>query len=224
MSYPPELDNCFEKHPYSELSHIDLGMLATAVRRAVSMNKPAGTFVCFDVGTNAGSFVRAAKSLGVPTSIHCFEPHPVLAKKVVADYPDVNMNMCCVGNNTNDIVINIPMWSCGISSVIDRPVFSQLNQPIVKLQTPCITLDNYCRDKQIETIDFLKVDVEGAEKMVFDGAHELLSSKRIRCGIFEVGQTLSDAGSSTEELCSLIISYGYTLDRSLSQNDVFFYA
>lgn len=197
-------------------------MLFQAIQKAYNSN-PNPRPVYFDVGTNAGSFVAALNDARRPHIVHCFEPHPVLADKVSSLYPHVIMNKCCVGNSNNDIIINIPMWSCGISSVIDRPVFSQLNQDIVKLQTKCTTLDTYCATNNIDTIDFIKVDVEGAEKMVFEGAATLLANKKIKAGIFEIGQTLVDAGSSTEEICNLISGYGYRLDRSLSPNDVFFH-
>jgi hypothetical protein len=85
-----------------------------------------------------------------------------------------------------------------------------------------MTLDTYCELNNINEIDFIKIDVEGAEKYVLDGAKRLLSSKKIKSGMFEVGQTLSDAGTSTEEVCELIESYGYKIER-VYDSDYFFY-
>jgi hypothetical protein len=65
--------------------------------------------------------------------------------------------------------------------------------------------------------------VEGAEKMVLEGAKELLQSHRIKAGVFEIGETLKDAGTSTEEVCRLLESYGYIIDKTFSQNDYVFY-
>lgn len=42
------------------------------------------------------------------------------------------MNNYCLGNTDGSIDIYIPQWSVGLSSVINRPVFSQLNQEIKK--------------------------------------------------------------------------------------------
>ena len=66
-------------------------------------------------------------------------------------------------------------------------------------------------------------ELEGAEKLVFDGARRMLGEKRIKAGIFEIGQTLVDAGTSSEEVISLIEGYGYKTNRSFSENDVVFY-
>lgn len=47
------------------------------------------------------------------------------------------------------------------------------------------TLDNYARKNNIQKIDVLKIDVEGADTWVLYGAKELLSEKRIRHIFFE---------------------------------------
>jgi FkbM family methyltransferase len=133
------------------------------------------------------------------------------------------MNELCLSNTNGQTEIHIPTWSVGISSMIKRPVFETLGQEINVLQVECKKLDTYCEEKSIESIDFLKIDVEGAEKMVFEGARELLSSKRIKVGMFEIGDTLNDAGTSTEEVCRLVESYGYSLDRSLFGSDIVFH-
>lgn len=216
------LRRCFEKHSFHELNNIDKISLSQAVGKVLLKDRPQHP-VFFDVGTNAGSFIAAVKEFNIPYTAHCFEPHPILAQTVKSKYPNIILNECCVSNTSGDIIIHIRMWSCGISSIINRPVFAGLNQEIVKYNTKSVTLDEYCRSNNIDTIDFIKVDVEGAEKMVFDGAKELLAQKRIKAGIFEIGQTLVDAGTTTEELCTLIKSYGYTLDTSVSQNDIMFY-
>src|SRR6185369_426870 len=45
-----------------------------------------------------------------------------------------------------------------------------------EIRVPVVTLDGYVERKGIERVDLLKVDVEGAELLVFRGAHRLLSS------------------------------------------------
>jgi len=42
------------------------------------------------------------------------------------------------------------------------------------------TIDDYCYEQKIPRIDFLKVDVEGAESLVIAGAREILRDKRRR--------------------------------------------
>jgi FkbM family methyltransferase len=216
-------EKCFEKHSFNELNCIDIDNFDKVLLNFNHIfHNDDGTTI-MDVGCNGGSFVRILKKYGVDANIHCFEPHPVLSKVVKQYYPYIIMNEICLSNHNGEVKMNIPTWSVGLSSIIRRPVFDRLGQEINILTVPVKTLDTYCEENKIDHIDFIKIDVEGAEKMVLEGANKLLSSKKIKAGLFEVGQTLIDAGTSTEEICRLVENYGYTLDRSISENDIFFY-
>lgn len=196
-------------------------MLIAAVR--FGLQKFPSSSVFFDVGCNAGSFVKVLTGFGIYKGIHCFEPHPVLSRKVTEVYPHVTMNELCLGSSEGTIDIHIPMHSVGLSSIIQRPVFSRLNQPITTLNVKCTTIDAYCKERGIDSIDFIKIDVEGAEKHVFLGARGMLASKKIKCGIFEIGETLTDAGTSAEEICDMLTGYGYTVNKTLSSSDYVFH-
>lgn len=49
------------------------------------------------------------------------------------------------------------------------------------------TLDDFCAERGIEAIDYLKIDVEGAEHRVLKGARSLLQDDKIACIQFEYG-------------------------------------
>jgi len=217
------LKRCYDRHPFEELNNIDYSMLYGVMTAFFQKFPDSKTGVFFDVGCNAGSFVKVLNSLVAGGSIHCFEPHPVLSKHVLELYPKIKMNEYCIGNMNGHIDIHIPIHSVGLSSVIRRPVFEQLNQEIVTLNVKCQTLDSYCVENSISSIDFIKIDVEGAEKLVFDGSKNMLSNKKIKAGIFEVGSTLTDAGTSADEICSILQGYGYNIVKTLSPNDYYFH-
>jgi len=216
------MERCFEKHSFQELNDIDFKILQKILFHFAtfrqSLNKES---VFFDVGTNAGSFIKALDVFAFP-NVHCFEPHPILAAKTKEVYPHITMNSFCLGNSNGLIDIYIPSMSVGLSSIVRRPVFDRLNQDITVLNVKCQTLDSYCSEHGIQQIDFIKIDVEGAEKTVFEGAKELLESHRIKAGVFEIGETLTDAGTSTEEICALLENYGYVINKEFSQNDYVF--
>jgi FkbM family methyltransferase len=216
-------ERCFERHSLAELNNIDIEKFDVVLQKYKHVFKNDSSSVIFDVGCNAGSFIKALKHHGIDQGIHCFEPHPVLFKTVRDMYPYVRMNEYCLSNSNGVTTMNVPTWSVGLSSLINRPVFGELGQEINNLMVLTKTVDTYCEENDIHHIDFIKIDVEGAEKMVLEGAYNLLSTRNIKAGLFEVGQTLVDAGSSTEELCNLVTSYGYTLDTSISESDIVFY-
>jgi FkbM family methyltransferase len=212
---------CYEKHSFNELNSIDLSMLSTYITYFFEKFGKNDNSIYFDVGCNSGSFIRVLESNNIKNNIHCFEPHPVISKDTKEKYPYVNMNNYCLGNYMGNIDIYIPMWSVGLSSNNFRPVFNQLNQEIKTLNVYCNTIDNYCIENNIDTIDFIKIDVEGSEKKILEGATNMLKNKKIKCGIFEVGSTLTDAGTSTDEICQFLENNGYTIIKRFSSDYLF---
>ena len=51
----------------------------------------------------------------------------------------------------------------------------QINEEIVKIET----LDNFCFDYGVEYIDFLKIDTQGYNAKVIEGAKDLLKNNKI---------------------------------------------
>ena len=49
-----------------------------------------------------------------------------------------------------------------------------------------IDLDGYCQSQNVESIDFLKIDVEGMEPYVLQGAHALLKERKIASILIEI--------------------------------------
>lgn len=216
------IEKCFEKHSFNELNNLDYDILHRAFNFYLNKfnNK---TSIIFDVGSNSGSFVNVLQNFSINNNIICFEPHPIISKKTKEVYPYINMNSYCLGNIDGNVDIYIPQWSVGLSSIINRPVFNQLNQEIILLNVKCEKLDTYCELNNISEIGFIKIDVEGAEKIIFEGAEKMLKNRKILCGIFEVGQTLYDANTSAEEIEKILEGYGYKIDKTISQNDYLFY-
>ena len=213
---------CFDKHCFDELNNIDVHMLRNSF--SFYLNKFAcDNPVIFDVGTNAGSFIKVLEGFGIRQNVHCFEPHPVISNKTKEVYPFINMNEYCLGNADGNINIYIPKWSVGLSSIINRPVFSKLNQPIYNLDVKCEKLDTYCEINNISKIDFIKIDVEGGEKTIFEGATKMLENKKIMCGVFEIGETLKDANTNETEIIDLLHKYGYAINTTFDNSNYMFY-
>lgn len=74
----------------------------------------------------------------------------------------------------------------------------------------CITIDVYCYQKNIDFIHFVKIDVEGAELLVLQGAQTMLLNKKIGALLIEViPQAVIDMGLSLEDLVNYINGMGY---------------
>ena len=217
-------DKCFDKHDFNELNNLDYNILNNAIDFFKQTNQNNNS-IFFDVGCNAGSFVKVLENNNFKNNIHCFEPHPKLSNIVIEKYPYVKMNKICLTDNIGTIDINIPVWSVGLSSIIERPIFNTLKdggQEIAKLNVNTNTIDNYCNENNIEYIDFIKIDVEGAEKIVLDGANNMLRNNKIKMGLFEVGETLRDANTSEHDICNMLEKYNYKIMKEIPNNYLFY--
>ena len=78
---------------------------------------------------------------------------------------------------------------------------------VTQTETEVRTGLNYCLEKGIEYIDFIKIDVEGFETKVLRGFGDFLSkTKYVQ---FEYGIGLREAGSNLEELASILVNHGF---------------
>lgn len=72
------------------------------------------------------------------------------------------------------------------------------------------TLDDLAREHEMDMIDFVKIDVEGAEGAVVHGMRDLLSHARVQRLLIEVhGDHLERCGSSLKEMYADLRSAGY---------------
>jgi FkbM family methyltransferase len=57
-----------------------------------------------------------------------------------------------------------------------------------KVSVDCVTVDAYCETHGIEKIDILKIDTEGNDPFVIDGAKRMLSESRVGVVLFEFNE------------------------------------
>jgi FkbM family methyltransferase len=93
-----------------------------------------------------------------------------------------------------------------ISSFYNQECFNQYD--IQTKEVECKTLDTLSFELNLEHIDYLKIDTEGAEYKILLGAKKLLEEKRISFIQFEYG-LLDDIIPSVELICDLLSEYGY---------------
>ena len=72
-------------------------------------------------------------------------------------------------------------------------------------------LDDFCKDRCLERIGFLKVDVEGAEVCVMKGAENLLRNRAVELIWIEVEpDNFCEMGDSIDDLAYIMKNVGYT--------------
>lgn len=142
--------------------------------------------LCFDVGANRGDWVSLVLERNPSAKIHCFEACPPtyakLANRLSGD-DRVILNNIGLSDQFGKIQMNYCAEQDGLSSMFE--VICSKNVETVSAEM--IPAANYCIDNAISHIDFLKVDVEGADYLVMKGFADLLKPESIKLVQFEYG-------------------------------------
>lgn len=148
----------------------------------------------FDVGANTGQFARLTElELGsVSHEIHAFEPGQTAFERLAQSLggrPHIHLNNVALGKQAGESRLYYDRPGSGLASLTKRSLdhlgidFS--GSEVVHVDT----VDGYCSRNGIAHIDLLKLDVEGHELDVLQGAVEMLAVGRISLVTFEFGGT-----------------------------------
>ena len=86
----------------------------------------------------------------------------------------------------------------------------QIAEPVAQVEVAAVTLDEYCAANGVESIDLLKIDVEGAELDVLQGAQRLLEDRRVGSILFEVSlPQIESLGHDAHEIFASLDGHGY---------------
>ncbi len=133
-------------------------------------------FRCLDVGSYRGFFSAVMAQAGA-VSVDAFEPNPAnreAMQKLLELNPGLRIRFhpLAVGSQTGEI--DFLLHQDGAMGKIQSSNFQTHQTSIGRLTVPMASLDNLSAQKKIPTPDFIKLDVEGAELLVLQGAKELL--------------------------------------------------
>jgi FkbM family methyltransferase len=169
--------------------------------------RPAWTV--FDIGANVGYFsVTAAIAGGSGSQVVAFEPNPTVAEMLSATMslnPDLDMTVeqVAVGDTRGELPLHLTSISrnSGLSSLRgDLP-----DTEGATVQVSVTTIDDYCDEHGCEP-DLLKIDVEGFERQVIEGARLTLSRRSPGAVICEIARDRDDP----DELVAAMAAHGYT--------------
>lgn len=145
--------------------------------------------VIFDVGANIGQFAELVLKSAKHVQLHSFEPSQKAfdqLKRTIGSKA-VRINRCGLGDKEGEMTLYAPAPGSELASLTKRRLdhFGMLVGHSEKVQID--TVDAYCQRNSIFQINLLKVDVEGHEMTVFNGARAMLAAGKIRTIIFEFG-------------------------------------
>lgn len=144
---------------------------------------PRGARLIIDVGGNHGDFAEAASTLFPEAEIWLFEPLPSLSeeleKRACRHRKPWMVNRCALGAQESIMDLTVDPERDDIGSLVGFGSAHQENarSPVPSQKIPCQvrSLDSYRGRLPCEKIDLLKIDVEGFEFEVLQGAREVLA-------------------------------------------------
>ena len=129
----------------------------------------------FDVGANIGEIALYFAHKLPDARVFAFEPAPenlAAFRANLALQPAAPANLQLIAAAVSDRRGQIDMTIGGhdLNTVLVEANIERLRErsPVQVQSVPTDTLDAYCRQLDVEEIDFLKVDIEGAEPLLAD--------------------------------------------------------
>jgi len=189
-------------------------LMTSVVRHFVREGQTA-----FDIGTDRGWFsLLMGSSVGDSGEVHAFEALPTNAARLRNNIALNRMSWVRIQEGavcdqagtatfqlpTLDVLQDYPdVQHCsGVGYLTD---VSSANT----ITVPTVTLDDYVAQHEIQRIDFMKIDIEGAEVSALRGATRLLERRRPILAVEYNRMALHRAGTSMQELDQLLENLSY---------------
>ncbi len=167
-----------------------------------------------DVGAHHGYYaLLASRAVGAGGKVIAFEPSP---KERVRLQQHLQLNGC----------VNVQIESFALEAVEDEKVLylvdgaedycNSLRPPVVNAETTTInvkttTLDKFLHNHGIDKVDFIKMDVEGAELNALSGAKEILAKRPRPVLLVELyDMRTAPWGYAAREVVQLLAKQGYS--------------
>lgn len=165
--------------------------------------------VCLDIGANFGYFSLLMSALtGDKGKAIAFEPTPHIAALLRgtgnSNSPGFSVAEVALADKSGKMTFHVPDGNFGDASLLQRSDREAIGN--TNIQVNVITLDEYLEQQKIERVDVIKMDVEGAEPLVFTGMKKTITQNPNLKIIIEYSPYLyDDSRSFTEYLFSEFI-------------------
>jgi FkbM family methyltransferase len=191
-------------------------------RLMIDTARPGSRITVFDVGARVGdwsrAFVDAASERSGDFVLHAFEPVPDSRKKLRENLAKqigsggVRVNGLALSNESKTVPIYVPHFTGGTSTLHPD---SAVNYEEV-LNVEMSTIDRYCAENAIDQVDLIKIDTEGNDLRVIQGAVELLRNGRVGVVQFEYNHRWIYSRSYLKDVFDLVRDTPYRIAKVCS--------
>ncbi|MEM8523584.1 MAG: FkbM family methyltransferase [Bacteroidota bacterium] len=150
--------------------------------------------IVFDIGANEGQTIKHFRKLLPSSFIYAFEPSKSAFERLQANVTsDQNCYLFPIAlgehdgssklyENSSDVTNSL----LPVSNKITDYTPAQMCTPIGDSEVQVSRIDSFCKENKIKKIDLLKIDAQGYENFILQGAGELLHPQFIKGILIEV--------------------------------------
>ena len=193
----------------------------------------------FDIGANRGQSLRRFRTRFPAAEIYAFEPHPEIFKELRSKFSDlekVEVFPLAMADRPGSMSFNLNRMDMNhslLSQAEDSQKWASIDH-IATIDVDCSTVDLFCAERKIERVDLLKIDAEGADLQVLEGAEGMIGNRRIGCIYVELLYVEIFSGQPFYfDVARFLFDHGYSLfdfyqnrfdsdGRLISSNGLFF--
>lgn len=169
--------------------------------------------VILDIGANVGEWTRGIWDALGRGRYFAYEPQQACADRLKAlDVPSLTIVQRAVSDRPGEMDLHSDSAGSVLASLYQR-ADSYLDPQTQVERVAVTTVDDEIEAHGLDRVDFMKIDVEGAELGVLQGAQKALASHAIRTFSFEFGSANIYSRVFFRDLWDLISGHGYTLWR-----------
>jgi FkbM family methyltransferase len=188
----------------------------------------SGAPVCLHVGASDGRHSYVMTQVAPDARIHAFEPSAFTYQvlKTCLSWHGIGGQVtaihAAVSDKPGELILVTPKKMSGrmgrayayvAETAPNGAARPDLEDRGMDLQpTPVVTLDDYCAQQEIERVDFIRMDIEGAEQRALEGARAILDRDRPHV-LLEIHPAMLAArfGGSAEAVVDLFRARGYRM-------------
>lgn len=168
--------------------------------------------VILEAGANYGEDTNKMKRMWPKGTIHSFEPNPesfIYLRNNTWNLSNLHLYPIALSDHAGECVFHICKTNAGSSSLFELPDWRKNHVDDAEpIHVPCDTIDNWAHKNLVSHVDFMWLDLEGAELKVLNSAGNLLNG--VKAIFLEVNfQEFRIGMVQYQEICQFLNSHGF---------------
>ena len=168
------------------------------------IGKKRNKFYLFDINKNVKQYLTRLLKLKNPH----YSEIALHNKNGKAVY-HYNGSFECSGSSLSTLLKDDTTWVLSRKIILKMLFLS--TEDFTKYTVPTITLDNFVKQKKIKSIDLLKVDIEGSEHLMLEGARKTLKNNKIKIILIEIADKKNIYMKKERKILNLLKKNNFTL-------------